>query len=262
MASVPPIDPNAAGRWGRPLCGACGHDLTGAVSASACPECGRPLVEVLVRDGSARSRSYRWRTKATVWGRPAIAVAFGPRGTERRGKARGWIAIGDDAVGVVAIGGFARGAVALGGCAIGVCTVGGVSLGLLLGLGGCATAPLGFALGGFALGVLAIGGMAIGIAAKGGMAIGYLAAGDAAFGAFPLRISRPDAASPEAIEFWRSLEPFVGDLVRGSATQLVPLAIAVAMYAAILLILSFPALVAWRGSERDDARERIRRGIS
>jgi len=37
----------------KPYCSACGHDLTGAVTASACPECGRPLVEVLTRGGAS-----------------------------------------------------------------------------------------------------------------------------------------------------------------------------------------------------------------
>lgn len=265
MASVPPSEAtgteNPTGNWGRPRCGACGHDLTGAVTANACPECGRPLVEVLVRDGSSRSPSYRWQTKATVWGRPAIAVAFGPRGTERRGKARGWIAIGDDAVGVVAIGGIARGIVALGGVAIGACTAGGMSLGLLLGIGGFSISPLGFAFGGVAIGALAVGGMAIGLAATGGLAIGHFAAGGEALGAYPMKDDRPSAASPEAIEFWAALEPIVGNQDRGSKL-LIPLALVATAYAAILVSLSFPALFSWWRSEGDDARDRIRRGVS
>lgn len=265
MAAVPLSDTtgteNSTGSWGRPRCGACGHDLTGAVTSSACPECGRPLVEILVRDGSPRSPSYRWQTKATVWGRPAIAVAFGPCGAERWGKARGWIAIGDDAVGVVAIGGIARGIVALGGVAIGVCTAGGLSLGLLLGIGGCGISPLGFAFGGVAIGALAVGGMAIGLAATGGLAIGHFAAGPGALGTYPMKDYRPSAASPEAIEFWAALEPIVGNHDRGS-TLLIPLALVATAYAAVLVSLSFPALFSWWRSERDDDRDRIRRSAS
>jgi hypothetical protein len=234
--------------------------LTGATSASACPECGRPLVEVLVRDGSA-AVGHRWKSKATIWGRPAIAVAFGPLGDERRGKARGWIAIGDDAMGVVAIGGFARGIVAIGGVAMGGLTAGGLSLGLLLGLGGFATAPFGLALGGCAVGLLAVGGCAFGAAAVGGVAIGWFAAGGSEFGVHPLGL-RQGAPSPEAVDLWTMLKPVVGDVARGSISQVIPGTVAATAFLAALASLSFPALFAWWRSERDDARDRIRRGIS
>lgn len=245
---------------GTPRCAACGYELTGATSASACPECGRPLVDVLVRDGNVLA-GHRWRSKATVWGRPAIAIAFGPLGDERRGKARGWIAIGDDAVGVVAIGGFARGIVAIGGVAMGGFTAGGLSLGLLLGLGGFATAPIGMALGGCAVGLLAIGGCTLGFAAAGGVAIGWFAAGGAEFGVHPLGLGR-GSPSPEAVEFWTMLKPVVGDVARGSISQVVPAAVGMTAFLIALVSLSFPALFAWWRRERDDERDRIRRGIS
>ena len=43
-------------KLGEPYCGNCGHRLTGLVDSSKCPECGRPLVEVLTRSGRWGSR--------------------------------------------------------------------------------------------------------------------------------------------------------------------------------------------------------------
>lgn len=72
----------------------------------------------------------------------------------RRGIARGWIAIGDVALGPL---------VAVGGLSIGVVSVGGFALG-------------GLVLGGAAVGALAVGGLAIGIMAVGGAAFGLVGA--------------------------------------------------------------------------------------
>jgi predicted Zn-ribbon and HTH transcriptional regulator len=40
-----------------PYCGNCGYVLTGATETSKCPECGRPLVEVLTRNTAGSSPS-------------------------------------------------------------------------------------------------------------------------------------------------------------------------------------------------------------
>jgi hypothetical protein len=103
---------------------------------------------------------------------PAIHIAFGPKGDELRGKARGIIAIGDDAAGGIAIGGFARGIVAIGGAAIGVAAFGGAAVGLLT------------ALGGFALGAMAAGGGSVGAVAHGGGAVGIIADGGGTVGLY------------------------------------------------------------------------------
>ena len=134
-------------------------------------------------------RCVRKRSRAELFGIPLYAVAVGPdleRG-ERRGHARGIIAIGDMATGVVALGGLARGVFAMGGLALGLVTLGGFSVGL------------GLAFGGVALGGIAIGGCAVGMVAMGGVALGYYAYGGAALGA---HIINEQLRDPEAVQFF------------------------------------------------------------
>ncbi len=176
---------------GAPFCAVCGHDLTGATASAACPECGRPLVEVLERRvprrfGAKPTRRYRSETR--VLGMPLVAIATGPDEKGAFGHARGFFAIGDVATGVFAFGGVARGVVAFGGLSLGVCTFGGCSLSLLASFGGLSVALLGSAVGGCAIGMLANGGLAIGGLAQGGAAIGWLSRGRKALGpnAWPL----------------------------------------------------------------------------
>ncbi|MFK7960890.1 MAG: hypothetical protein AB8G96_10230 [Phycisphaerales bacterium] len=175
---VRPRDPARA--LGDPFCNACGYALSGCTDSARCPECGRPLVEVLMRPELQFVGGRRRRTRARVLGMPAIDIAFGPSGNERVGRARGFIAVGDQARGVIAIGGRAHGVVAIGGIATGGVTFGGTSIGVVS-LGGASMG--GMALGGMAMGGLANGGMAIGGIAQGGAAIGYLVRGGAAAGA-------------------------------------------------------------------------------
>ena len=68
----------------------------------------------------------RYRSAQTLFGRPLVAVAFGPDlvKRERRGHARGIIAIGDVATGWVAVGAMARGFLAVGGLAFGGIAIG------------------------------------------------------------------------------------------------------------------------------------------
>ena len=79
----------------------------------------------------------RKRSAISIGGLPLYDIAMGPNPAkgERRGHARGIIAIGDIATGVIALGGFSFGLISLGGCSIG-----------------------GLALGGFAVGGIALGG--------------------------------------------------------------------------------------------------------
>lgn len=170
-----------------PYCSACGHDLTGATSSAACPECGRPLVEVLTRGprggGRASRRPFRrYVSERRLFGMPLVAIAYGPDENGRMGHAKGYFAFGDVATGVFALGGFARGLVAFGGMSIGGVTFGGLSLGTFAAFGGLAFAWLGSAVGGLALGLMASGGGAIGGIAQGGLAIGWLARGAEARG--------------------------------------------------------------------------------
>jgi hypothetical protein len=148
--------------------------------------------EVQSLRASRRLRSIRKQASWELAGLPFYDIALGPdfaKG-ERRGHARGFIAIGDIATGIFALGGFARGLVAVGGAAIGVITLGGCSLGL------------GAAIGGLAIGGVAVGGAAIGGVAVGGGALGYYACGGGAAGAYVISAVRHD---PEAVAFFRWL---------------------------------------------------------
>jgi hypothetical protein len=231
----------------QPYCGNCGYVLTGLTESSKCPECGRPLVEVLTRPGFMNLMGKRWRSKARMFGMPVIDVAFGPSGTERIGKARGVIAIGDRATGLVAIGGIARGVVAFGGMTLGVFTQGGMCIGVITALGGLTIG--GMSIGGMAIGLLARGGMAIGAMADGGMAMGYYARGGAAFGVHTIA---PGAASTNAVNAFTSMSWFFGPGTPSLGSQ---------AYTAFIVLLptilvgGFIALLAWWAHERDPGRE-------
>ena len=157
-----------------PYCSNCGYVLTGLTESSKCPECGKPLVEVLTRPTHPFANAgKRWRSAATLFGWPVIDVALGPKDGQMRGHAKGIIAVGDIATGGVALGGFARGVVAVGGLAVGLFSLGGGSLGVIAATGGFAVG--GMAAGGGAAGYLASGGGAVGVVAQGGGALGLYA---------------------------------------------------------------------------------------
>ena len=184
----------------KPVCSACGYDLSGATASASCPECGRPLVEVLVRPmAGLRYKMFarRYQSERRVLGMPLVAVATGIGEDGKPGHAKGFFAFGDIATGVFAFGGLARGVVAFGGASFGGVTFGGLSLGTFAAFGGLAIAWLGSAVGGFAAGILAAGGGAIGLVAQGGLAIGWLARGAQAKGvhAWSRGATTPDAAT-------------------------------------------------------------------
>lgn len=191
---------------GDPYCTNCGYALTGATDSSKCPECGKPLVDVMARHQvKIKYAGKRYRSATRLFGLPLIDIALGPVEDEAKGKARGFIAIGDFATGWLAIGGYTRGFVSIGGVAMGIVSVGGVSLGLLSSLGGCAVG--GLAAGGLVLGGLANGGMAAGFAAQGGGALGYFARGGVSIGRHTINGGVP---SPEAIDMFNTLNWFFG----------------------------------------------------
>lgn len=196
----------------KPYCSACGHDLTGAITAHACPECGKPLVEVLTRAPAGRGiagggRGYgaygrpsrRYTSDRRVFGLPLVSIAYGPDDLGKMGHAKGYFAFGDIATGVFAFGGVARGLVAFGGMSLGGVTFGGLSIGTFAAFGGGAVAWLGSAVGGFAIGLLAHGGGAIGAVAQGGLAIGWLARGGQAKGVHTWSLRAPPDAATQAI---------------------------------------------------------------
>ena len=246
----------------KPYCSACGHDLTGATSASACPECGRPLVEVLVRVPFGSSSRYvgrmrptrRYQSKARVFGMPLVAIATGIDERGRPGHARGYFAFGDIATGVFAFGGVARGLVAFGGVSIGGVTFGGLSLGTFAAFGGGAVAWLGSAIGGFAIGLFANGGAAIGGIAQGGLAIGWLARGAQAKGTHVWNLRAPPDAATKA--FFDQFNWLIGP--SGGGLNLYPgvaWTLAIAIVVAVLALL--PVVFIDRGRNRIE--EELRR---
>ncbi|WP_367871606.1 serine/threonine-protein kinase [Luteolibacter sp. Populi] len=138
--------------------------------------------------GQWQNVDYRSRQEFLGWPLLHIAAGADPLTGQRR-IARGWLAVGDDAMGFLAIGGVAKGFFAFGGMALGVVAYGGVAIG-------------GIALGGVGLALLVtFGGLAIaGYAAVGGKAIGYYAYGGSASGAHVLG---PLVRDPEAIHFFQ-----------------------------------------------------------
>lgn len=144
-----------------PYCRNCGYPLKGLVDSSKCPECGRPMVEVLVRDAFPGQRGYRYQSVRRMWGLPLVSIAYGPHGSERMGHPVGVIAIGDVPKGVIAIGGWPIGVVAIGGFTLGVISFGGFSAGIV-------------AIGGFAAGAAAFGGFALGLYSAGGFAFTFI----------------------------------------------------------------------------------------
>jgi len=172
-----PVPPKEKLKLGEPYCGACGYRLTGLVDSSKCPECGRPIVDVVTRAGKLGTR---FRSQTTLFGLPLVDVAFGGTHEESTGSARGIFAVGDSAKGFVAIGGKATGIVAIGGRAIGVFALGGIAIGLVSAWGGISIGAI--AAGGFVLALLGFGGLCAGIMAAGGVCVGVYAMGGAPFG--------------------------------------------------------------------------------
>jgi hypothetical protein len=220
-----------------PYCGNCGYILTGAVESSKCPECGKPIVEVLTRKSMFVGGGKRYRSKATLFGLPVIHIALGPAEGESRGIARGIIAIGDVAIGFLALGGVACGIVAAGGAAIGLSVMGGLAIGLLT------------ALGGTAIGAMAVGGAAIGILACGAGAIGLWAQGAGATGVFVRNLSvalrRGARGSPPGFE---AVTWFFGAWPPDALSFLTPVTIVIGAPAVMGTLI---ALVAWRAVRRD-----------
>ncbi len=226
-----------------PYCSNCSYNLTGLTESSKCPECGKPFVEVLMRDVH---RGRRYKSKITLFGLPLLHIALGPAEDGPHGRAKGIVAIGDVAKGFIALGGRATGVVAFGGLAIGLFSIGGLAVGLFA-WGGCAVG--GFAAGGLALALIASGGLAIGAIAIGGAAFGYYAGGGAAWGKY---LSSPNQRDPEALEMFTELSWLLGDSPLRS--MLIPMGWLAAVLAVLLIIIGTLMAVAYiRHRDVEDA---------
>jgi RNA polymerase sigma factor (sigma-70 family) len=116
--------------------------------------------------------AWEYRTSATLFGLPLLHIRIGGDLRANGTPARGWIAIGDTAIGALfAFGGIAVAPLSIGGCAIGLLSFGGAAIGALALGGTCVGA---WAFGGLAFGWQAFGGCTIALkAAVGGVAIAY-----------------------------------------------------------------------------------------
>ena len=227
---------NTAEHKNEPYCGNCGYLLTGAVDSSKCPECGKPIVEVLRRKGMFAAHGKRYRSRATLFGLPVVSVAFGPSEGEIRGVAKGIIAVGDIAIGFLAVGGMSIGIVAVGGATLGLFALGGLAIGLLT------------ALGGTAIGTAAVGGAAIGVLAFGAGAMGMWSQGAGAAGIFVRSVKaalrKGAGASPPGFE---QVTWFFGPWPPDATTLIRPVAVVVGVP---LLVAAVIGLVAWLAIRR------------
>jgi hypothetical protein len=232
-----------------PYCRNCNYSLKGLTESSKCPECGKPIVEVLER-GPMILPGRRYSSKTVIFGLPLVQIATGPYEKERYGRARGIIAIGDVATGWLAIGGFARGLIAFGGFALGLAAFGGGAIGLIA-AGGLALCAAGY--GGLTAGAVVSGGLAAGyVVVSAGLAFGYYARGGMLFAIHGIGAAQRDA---EAISFFNDHAWLFGGVTGfGYAAWL---GVATFVFAVLLFLLAMAGYVAGtRATNRDASQMR------
>jgi len=137
---------------------------TGEARRLRSAERGRAPEAFVDADAPPRRARAEYRSRLALFGLPLVHIRYDTP-DDGAGWARGWIAVGDRAMGVLfAMGAISIGTVSIGGAAVGALAVGGVAAG-----------PLAF--GGVAFGGLALGGAALGLFAIGGFAVAWFGAG-------------------------------------------------------------------------------------
>jgi len=116
---------------------------------------GEPDAATVPRGVPTGVHGFEWKTRAKLWGLPLVCIAFGSDSRGRPRVAKGWLALGQFAVGVVVVAQFGLGFVSLGQVALGVVAGGQLALGLLTGMGQ------------MAIGTFAVGQAVIGVYGKG-----------------------------------------------------------------------------------------------
>ena len=112
-------------------CRECGHQVS--TKAITCPHCGAP-------GPASPKRGFEWKSRAHILGIPLIHVAFGRDRRRRLRVAKGFIAIGQFAIGVITIAQFGVGILfGFGQFMLGLTAVGQVAVAIIFGAGQVAT---------------------------------------------------------------------------------------------------------------------------
>jgi len=101
-------------------------------NAVSCPNCGAPRPPLAKWAGVG----FDWKSRARVFGIPLIHIAFGRDSSGKPRVAKGFIAIGQFAIGGITVAQFGIGVIfGLGQFMIGLATLAQVAVGLLIGIG-------------------------------------------------------------------------------------------------------------------------------
>lgn len=132
-------------------------------------------------DNTVRTSGFNWKTRASFLGIPLVCIAYGRDEKGRPMIAKGFVAIGQFALGGLAIGQFGVGLISLGQFSVGLVAIGQLAL-----------SP-----------VVAFGQLAIGTFAVGQFVIGKFARGQFGWAEY---LWSPDRADMEAVAMFETIE--------------------------------------------------------